>query len=191
MTEKLKRVLKYLVDFNEQELDTIVKCFKPKSVKRNAFLLSQGDVCTEFYFVYHGCIRTAFMTKEGSEKTRYVMHDHYIGTALTSFISRKPSFEFIDALEDTELLAISHSDFYRLNEEITDWKIFYQRILEMAYAFQNKKIEGLVTLSAKQRYEQLLKEDAVLTQKLSNKVLASYLDMSQETLSRLKSKNVF
>ncbi len=68
------------------------------------------------------------------------------------------------------------------------WKIFYQRILEMAYSFQNKKIEGLVTLSAKQRYELLLKETPILVQKLSNKILASYLDIAQETLSRLKSK---
>jgi CRP-like cAMP-binding protein len=188
MTEKLKQVLKHLVDFNERELETIVRCFKPKTVKRKTPLLSQTEVCTEFYYVNSGCIRTGFMTKEGNEKTRYVMHENYIGTALTSFISQKPSFEFIDALEDTELLAISHSDFYRLNDELTSWKIFYQRILEMAYSFQNKKIEGLVTLSARQRYEQLLKEDAILTQKLSNSVLASYLDMSQETLSRLKSR---
>jgi CRP-like cAMP-binding protein len=58
----------------------------------------------------------------------------------------------------------------------------------MAYSFQNKKIEALVTLSAKERYEQLLEEHPALTQKLSNRVLASYLDMSQETLSRLKSR---
>jgi CRP-like cAMP-binding protein len=188
MTEKLKQVLNHLADFNEEELRLILKCFKPKTAKRNKQLLSQGEVCSEFYFVHTGCIRTGFLTKEGTEKTRYVMHDNFIGTALTSFISQKPSFEFIDALEDTELLTISYQDFYKLNNDLIAWKIFYQRILEMAYAFQNKKIEGLVTLSAKQRYELLLKEDAILTQKLSNRILASYLDISQETLSRLKSK---
>jgi CRP-like cAMP-binding protein len=188
MTEKLKLVLKHLADFNELELDLITKCFKPKTVKRNVQILSQGEVCSEFYFVHNGCIRTGFLTKDGIEKTRYVMPDNYIGTALTSFISQQSSFEFIDAQEDSELLAISHSDFYKLNKELTSWNFFYQRILEMAYAFQNKKIEGLVTLTAKQRYEQLLKENVILTQKLSNRILASYLDMSQETLSRLKSK---
>jgi CRP-like cAMP-binding protein len=188
MTEKLKQVLKHLVDFNEQELQIITECFKPKSIKRNASLLLQGEVCSEFYFVHSGCIRTGFLTKDGIEKTRYVMPDNYIGTALTSFISQQPSFEFVDAQEDSELLVISHSDFFKLNQELASWKVFYQRILEMAYAFQNKKIEGLVTLTAKQRYELLLREDAILTQKLSNRVLASYLDMSQETLSRLKSK---
>lgn len=116
------------------------------------------------------------------------MLDNHIGTALTSFISQKPSIEFIEALEDTELMAINHTDFYRLNKEIDNWRIFYQRILEMAYSFQNRKIEQLVTLTAKQRYDNVLKENPVLIQRLSNRILASYLDIREETLSRLKSK---
>jgi CRP-like cAMP-binding protein len=188
MLSQLKYLLKYFVDFDEQQLTQITKCFKPKAVKKNAILLSQGEVCNEFYFVHKGCIRTYFIDKEGNEKTRYIMCDSSIGTALTSFISRKPSFEFIEALEDSELLTISYADFYKLNNEITQWKVFYQRVLEMAYSFQNKKIEGLVTLTAKQRYELLLKENPALIQRLSNKILASYIDVRQETLSRLKSK---
>ena len=188
MSDKLKMFLKYFIDFDENELDKITQCFKPKTVKKNTILLSHGEICNRFYFVHNGCIRVGFITKEGDEKTRYVMCDPSIGTALTSFISQKPSFEFIDALEDTELLVINHDDFYRLNNENANWKMFYQRILEMAYSFQNKKIESLVTLSAKQRYEQVLKETPVLVQRLSNKILASYIDVSQETLSRLKSR---
>ncbi len=188
MFEQLNKLLKFIVDFDDQELDEIAKCFKPKLVNKNAILLSKGEVSNKFYFVQKGCLRTYFIDKEGNEKTRLVIYDCTIGTALTSFISQKPSFEFIEALEDTELLIISHKDFYKLNNEMIKWKIFYQRILEMAYSFQNKKIEGLVTLSAKQRYELLLKETPILVQKLSNKILASYLDIAQETLSRLKSK---
>jgi len=188
MHENLKIFLKYFVDFDENELNKIAHCFKPRSVEKNAILLSQGDVCNKFYYIQQGCIRTGFITKEGHEKTRYVMCEPSIGTALTSFISKKPSFEFIDALENTELLEINHKDFYKLNDEIANWKIFYQKILEMAYSFQNKKIEGLVTLSAKQRYELVLKETPFLVQRLSNKVLASYIDVTQETLSRLKSR---
>lgn len=116
------------------------------------------------------------------------MLDNEIGTTLYSFISQKPSIEFIEALDDSELLAISHQDFCRLTKEMESWKNFYQTILEKAYSFQNRKIEALVTLTAKQRYDQLLKENPALVQRLSNKVLASYLDVREETLSRLKSK---
>jgi CRP-like cAMP-binding protein len=116
------------------------------------------------------------------------MLDNQIGTTLLSFISQKPSIELIEALDDTDLLAINHNDFYRLVKEIDSWKNFYLRILEEAYSFQNRKIGGLVTLTAKQRYEQLLTEKPILIQRLSNKVLASYLDIREETLSRLKSR---
>ena len=188
MTEKLKHLLKNLADFDEQQLDKVVQCFKPKFVKRNTIILNEGEVCKEFYYIHSGCLRTYFITKQGHEKTRYVMLECSIGTALTSFIDQKPSFEFIDSLEDTEFFALSHKDFYRLNLELIRWKEFYQKILEMAYSFQNKSFENLVTLSAKQRFDKVLNENPILIQRLSNKVLASYLDIAQETLSRLKSK---
>ncbi len=66
--------------------------------------------------------------------------------------------------------------------------ICYWKMLEMAYCFQNRKIEELVTLTAKQRYDNVLNENPILIQRLSNRVLASYLDIREETLSRLKSK---
>ena len=174
--------------FEESELDRIAHCFKTRIFKKNAVLLASGEVCKEFYFINRGCIRTYFITKEGHEKTRYIMMEPSIGTALASFISQRPSFEFLDALEESEVLAINHTDFYRLADEIPAWKNFYLKIMEMAYSFQNRKIESLVTLSAKERYEQLIVENPKVVQRVSNKILASYLDMKQETLSRLKSK---
>lgn len=191
LTDNLRGVLKYVNDFSEDDLEKIIPCFYPESAKRNTFLLREGSICKEFYFVNKGCLRTYFLDKRGNEKTRYVMPDLYIGTALTSFVSQQPSSEFIEVLDDSELMAISRQDFFRLNKELDSWKVFYQKILEMAYSFQNKKIEGLVTLSAKQRYEQLLHDQPILVQRLSNKVLASYLDLKPETLSRLKSKQRF
>lgn len=188
MSVKLQSVLKMFSDFDENELVRILSCFKRKSVSKNDVLLHEGSICKEFYFVKTGCVRTFFVDKNGHEKTRYIMLDNHIGTALTSFISQKPSVEMIEALEDTELLAISHADFYRLNSQMDHWRNFYQRILEMAYSFQNRKIEQRVTLTAKQRYEIILNENPALVQQVSNKILASYLDIREETLSRLKSK---
>src|SRR5690606_33769694 len=123
MTEKLKIVLKMFADFDEQELESISDCFKPKFVKKNSILLHEGNICKDFYFINTGSIRTFFIDKNGHEKTRYVMLDNHIGTALTSFISQKPSIEFIEALDETELMSINHTDFYRLNKEIDNWRI--------------------------------------------------------------------
>ena len=188
MINRLKISLKTFTHFNEKELDYIVGFFKPQTAKRNSILLHEGNICKDFYFLSTGCIRTYFIDKNGYEKTRYVILNDQVGTALKSFISQKPSVEFIETLDDTEFLAISYHDFFHLNKELNNWKIFYQTILERAYSFQNRKIEALMTQTAKQRYEELLKKNPALTQRLSNKVLASYLDMREETLSRLKSQ---
>lgn len=191
MREGLKRLIRHIVDIDDRQLDIITKEFKPMPVKQGALLLSAGDICSGFYYVHTGCLRAYFMTKDGHEKTRLVMPDCSIGTALTSFISQKPSFEFIDALENTELMVVNYTSFYRLIGEVPEWRNFYMKILEMAYIYQNKRIENLSVLSARQRYEKLLEESPSLVQKLSNKILASYLDIAQETLSRLKSKGRF
>ena len=187
MTDGLKSLLRTFAKFDDTEIDRISKAFHVKTAKKNSILLSAGSVAKEFSYVQTGGLRTFFVEKNGHEKTRYIILDNGIGTTLTSFVTQTPSFEFIEALDDTEFSSISHQDFYRFNDEMNNWKIFYQKILERAYAFQNRKIESLVTLTAKQRYEQLLKENPRFVQRLSNKVLASYLDVREETLSRLKS----
>ncbi len=188
MEQKLIQLLRYVANFDDQNLATVLTRFKPVSVKKNNILLQQGDICKNFYFVIEGCIRTYFISKEGYEKTRYIMLAPSMGTALTSFINQQPSAEILDAPEDSLLYAIDYNDFKYLISTMPQWAQFYQSILEMAYTFQNKKIESLVTLSAKQRYEQLMQENPAIIQTLSNKIVASYLDMAQETLSRLKSK---
>src|SRR5438132_1676064 len=113
MRDGLKTLIKQFADFDERELDHILSFFKAKSVLKNSILLPEGKISKEFYYIHTGGIRTFFIDKKGYEKTRYVMLDNYIGTTLSSFISQKPSFESIQALEDTDLLIINHQDFYR------------------------------------------------------------------------------
>jgi|SRR5690606_28077104 len=187
MTGKLKYFLRVNTNIADHQLDKIVSFFKPKAIKKNTILVSEGQVCKELYFVNSGCIRTYYINEKGQEKTRYVAFDGSVATSICSFISQKGSFEFVDALEDAELFVISHKDFYQLVADLPQWAQFYRSFLEMAYLYQNKKIENLVTLSAKQRYDQLMTEEPKYIQRLSNKILASYLDIAQETLSRLKS----
>jgi CRP-like cAMP-binding protein len=188
MTGKLKYYLRANTISDDKQIDQIVSCFKHRIVKKNTILLSKGEICKELYFVNRGCIRTYYITKQGHEKTRYIAFENSIATSISSFISQQNSFEFVDTLEDSELYSINHKDFYQLISDIPPWENFYRTLLEMAYLYQNKKIENLVTLSAKQRYDKLMTETPIYIQRLSNKILASYLDITQETLSRLKSK---
>ncbi len=188
MIEQFKALIKNDVGGSEETLNKIAACMKPEKVKRNTILLAQGEVCRKFYYLHTGCIRTFYITQQGQEKTRKILFEDSPFTALMSFITQQPHLEFMDALEDSEMLSMSHTDFFRLLEEIPEWELFYRKLLEKTFVFQNKKIEELVTLSAKERYDKLLKENPQYIQRLSNRVISTYLDISQETLSRLKSK---
>jgi CRP-like cAMP-binding protein len=156
--EKLRYYLRTNTTIDDRQIDRIMNCFIPRIVSRDTILLSDGAICNELYFVNKGCIRTYYITKQGLEKTRHIAFEGSVATAISSFISQQPSFEFVDALEDSELYAIGHRDFYMLVAETPQWEAFYRNFLERAYLQQNRKIETLITLSAKQRYEHLLAE---------------------------------
>jgi CRP-like cAMP-binding protein len=188
MAGTLKAYLRKNTNLIEADIEKVVMCFKLKVFNRGTILLSQGEVCRDLYFINRGCIRTYYLTKQGHEKTRYIAFNGSVATVISSFITQLPSFEFADVLEKSEVYVISHADFYHLTRTLPAWASFYQTLLEMAYVYQNKKIEDLVTLSAKERYEMLLKEWPVYIQRLSNKILASYLNIREESLSRIKSK---
>jgi CRP-like cAMP-binding protein len=188
MYPQLKKYLNLNISITGEALEDIVQQFRPVTFKRNTTILSQGETCNKLYFVNEGCVRTFYITEQGHQKTRFVAFGGMVATSLTSFISQQPSFEYIDTLQDSELLHISRADFYMLAGKFPEWQQFYLKLLEFAYIYQNKKIEELVTLSAGERYALLMKEHPGYLQRLSNKILASYLDVTQETLSRLKSK---
>lgn len=162
--------------------------FKPLKVSRNTVLLHAGETCTELYYVCSGAFRTFFIDEDGTEKTSAVAIEDYFGTAWMSFIRQLPSLELIEVVEDAELLVISYGEFMQLVATDPFWKDVYIKALEMALLNHTRKVYAIMTLDAKARYQKLLNGNPILTQKLSNKTLASFLDMREETLSRIKSK---
>jgi CRP-like cAMP-binding protein len=91
-------------------------------------------------------------------------------------------------VEPSQLLYISHVDFLNLLALVPQWGKFYQHYLEWGYVNNTNRLMSFLTLSAHERYRKLLNENPVIVQRLPNKLVASYLNISQETLSRLKAK---
>ncbi|MBS1526456.1 MAG: Crp/Fnr family transcriptional regulator [Bacteroidetes bacterium] len=162
--------------------------FKFKRTKRNELLLSAGDVCPHMYFINKGCLRVYMMDRDGREATRFVMMESRFGTAFPSFILQEPSLAYIQSVEPSELLYINFSEFNNLLNTFPGWERVYRINLEKDYIASIKRIESLITMDAKERYEMLLATEPQLIQRLPSKIVADYLGISQETLSRLKSK---
>ena len=187
MPELLKRYLSHNATISDAELNIISGNFKPLKAKRGTLLCRHGEYCNNLYFINKGSLRVYYLSEQGQERTRFFAFEGMVATSLAGFISGEPSFEFVEVLEDAELLAISRVGFFRLVEELIACKDFYCRLLESAYIHNNHRLESTVTHSAIERYRQLLVQNPRVVQRLPNKIVASYLDISPETLSRLKS----
>lgn len=172
---------------DEQQLAKVLCCFKPLTAKKNELLLEEGSVAERLFFINKGCLRLYYSQDGNSLSTRFMAFEHTFLTSIVSFISREPALEYIQAVENSELLVISHHDFFHLRETIPAWDRMYIHILEYGLTVITSKLNSLLTQNATERYRSLLRNNPELVQRLSNANLAAYLNISPETLSRLKS----
>ena len=186
--DELAAYLKKNIDFDEEDLKIILSYFKNVKKNKNEILLAHGKVSEFSYFVKKGCLRIYFINNEGKDSTRYIAFENQFATALVSFITKEPAEEIIQAIENSELLCISHNDFRHLIKIVPKWKDFYTIYLEKAYVNNSKRLMSFTTLGAAERYDQLFKINPNIVKRLPNKIVASYINISNETLSRLKSK---
>lgn len=188
MEELLTSYIKSKISLTDNDLNIILSYFKPMKLKRNELVLTNGQSSQRTFFVTKGCLRIFFINEEGTDSTRYFAFENQFATALVSFITSEPSDEFIQAVEDSEVYYITHKSFYHLLDIIPQWEKFYRIYLEIAYVTNTKRLMSFLMQDALEKYRQLLDENPIIVRRLSNKLVASYLNISQETLSRLKSK---
>lgn len=188
MYDHLFKYIQNKTEIDEMSFSEFRHFFKPKTVKKNEFILKEGEVCQHNIFVNKGCLKFYLINDEGKELIRYFAFEGKFGTALSSLIDQKPSFESIQAIEDTELLMISRQDFFHLVDTVPQINFIYRDILEMAYITSQERIYGLQGQRALKQLKWLLSYQPKILSRLSNKVIASYLGVTPYTLSRLKSE---
>lgn len=188
MHEQLAHYISSRITVSEDELKMIISYFRPMKLKKNELLVTHGQTSQRTFFVGHGCLRIFFINKDGQEATRYFAFENQFATALVSFITGEMSDEFIQAVEHSEILYIRHQDFHHLLEMIPQWEKFYRYYLEHAYVNNTKRLMSFLTQDATEKYRLLPDENPAIVRRLPNKMVASYLNISQETLSRVKSR---
>jgi len=161
--------------------------FKQISIKKNTVLHLEGSVCNKLFYIKKGAVKTYFTTDEGLMKTRYIGMETSLVSCLSSFISGTPSDESLMTIEESVLLYITREQFYELVKTDTNFNQLYITLLEAAYSVQHDILMQEKTQSAKQRYEYIMDKKPDLIQRLSNRQVASFLNISHETLSRVKS----
>ena len=174
------------IEISTEDEEKIKKYFKVRNVEKNEILLNAGEVCNHLYFVVQGILRTFHLNANGTEFTRLIRKENQFCTVLLSFLEKKSSIATIQALEKGVLLVISSEDFRTLTKESEIAQKMYTKTLEDFENFHLKRLEFLTSYSPKEKTEIFLKEYHELEPRLTDKVIASYLQITPETYCRCK-----
>jgi CRP-like cAMP-binding protein len=168
-------------------MEMIESCFTLKKATKREQLLKKGQVCKNLYFVLKGCLHTYYTTDKGEEFTRCIALENSFCWSIPSFLKQTPATENIESLLESELLVTDHASFLELCQQSSWFRNSYEAVLESLCISYAERVESLLTLNAGERYRNLLQQNPHIIQHLPNKTVASYLGITQESLSRIKS----
>lgn len=155
-------------------------------LRKKEILLQQGDTCNHLYFVNKGLLR-AYYEKDLEDTTSWFMMENDFIISVLSFFRRIPSYESIQALENCELVYIRHDDLMDLYATSLEFNIIGRKLTEYYYCKCEERLLSIRRQSAAEKYEFLLANHKTLLDRVQAKFIASYLGISKETLSRIKS----
>lgn len=188
MHQQLERYLKQKAAFSHDELHQISSHFKPVKAKRGEMLVRTGDICKKFYFVNKGCLRMYEVDDKGNDITAYFALEDSIISGVTSFVTQKPSRDFLEAYEPSELLEINRAHFFQLTQTIPAFHQVYHQFVEFAFIHSQMRIYSFLGMEGIDKVRWVLEHEPKLFTRVSSKAVASYLGMTNSTLSKLKAK---
>ncbi|WP_375559611.1 Crp/Fnr family transcriptional regulator [Bernardetia sp. OM2101] len=159
-----------------------------KEYKNGEIILSQGDTNKHLYFLEKGLVR-AFYYKDEKELTSWIFPENTLFISVYSFLTQTPSFETIEAIEDCHLFSISHSKLQKLYNQHLDLNVVGRKLTEMYYIQMAERATNLRMVDSKTRYENFIQNYPNLINRIPLGYVASYLGMSQETLSRIRKQS--
>lgn len=185
--QKLFIFLEMFTDLSPEAKLELTKVVKIKQVEKGVILLHEGDTCRNLYFVKSGFLR-GYYFQDGKEFTSWFAFENDIATSLYSFVTQKTGLESIEVLEDSVVYCIEYGDLQNLYKQFMEMNLVGRILTEKYYITVEERKNSFQYLPAKERYDQIVKLQPKLLQRASLGMIASYLGISQETLSRIRNK---
>jgi CRP-like cAMP-binding protein len=184
----MRDLLDYINSFQKLDSETeqvVQSLFVEEKFKKDDLLVEAGKICTKVFFINTGFVRRYIINNE-EETTVWFYSNKQMVTSMPSFFGQKPAFEYLEACVDTTVYSITYNNDLKLLEEyplfnkfhIKQMRYFLATIDEINYRFK--------LMTAKEKYIAMLTFVPDIIQKAKLKHIASFLDISQETLSRIR-----
>lgn len=157
-------------------------------IPRGAYLLKPGEICNHYYYIQKGILRS-FLKYGKKEITVWINPEEEITTAIRSIARNEPAEEYIQALEECELVVMHYDTMQQLYEQFPEMNRVGRMLLEQYYAASEERVYICRIPGAQLRYKHFLDSRPELVNRIPLKYVASYLGITLETLSRLRAKN--
>jgi CRP-like cAMP-binding protein len=168
----------------EEALEQKIQCFHKK---KDDFLLKQGQVISGLFLLEKGLVRAYFIKKDKEVNAWFGMENMFIGSILPLY-TKTPSFENIQFLEDAIVYSIAVDDLNELYKKHPELNIIGRKLAEELCVVLEERITSLHTESAEERYQSLIRTFPDLLQRINLGHIASFLGITQETLSRIRKR---
>ncbi len=182
--EALLKFINRIQKLDQETEQAILKYHKEEIFKKDEFMVEAGKICTKVVFIKSGMLRRYFIHNE-EDVTIWIYCSNQMATSMPSFFWQKPAYEYIQACEDTVVYSLS-----RENEQLLLEYPLYAKFQLQLFRFYLSGVDEvnyrLKLMTAKEKYTYMLTNFPEIIQKSKLKHIASFLDVSQETLSRIR-----
>ena len=187
MSQILRNQIEKITELTTEEFDYILSHFVARKFKKHQFVLQEGENANNDFFILNGCLKSYFTDRNGKEHIlQFGMQDWWI-TDYQAYYNQTKATINIDCIEDSEILALSFQNREKLCSEMHKMEHFFRKKTNKRNAALQQRILSLLSNNAKEKYDHLLELYPQLFQKVPKRLIASYLGVTRETLSRLKS----
>lgn len=184
--QSLFNLFNSIYPLSEELKTTIIKNSEVIEVKKKARLLSENERSNTIYFIVKGAARIYYLNKEGKETNTWFLFEHELLLSVYSFYTGNPSFEYLETLEDCKLIAVKREKLDEMYLKYMEFNFAGRKLTEFYHMRNERQANDLRMYSARERYEHLIKRNPQLFQRVALGHIASYLGISQETLSRIR-----
>lgn len=178
-----------VVPITTEEQELIKPYLKFKKLRKKQYLLQEGEVCKAFAFVTKGALRQYYIDESGNENIIQFALEGWSIADMYSFLTGEPSVYNIDALEDCELILIDKAANDELTEKLRKYETYGRIQITRAYVALQRRLTSMISLTVEERYNEFLKQYSNIVQRVPQHMIASYMGLTPETLSRARKRS--
>lgn len=175
------------ITLDDEETRLFLSAIDAINVPKKTLILKEGQACQYLYFIQSGTMRAYYLSQEGKESTIMLAVADWWITDMHCFLNALPAMLFIEALEDCVLYRIQKKQLDELYIQVPKFERFFRILMQNAYTREQVRVMQNLSLSAEERYHRFIEKYPQLLQQVTQKQIASYLGITPEFLSAIRS----